>query len=64
MKIITKKEWDKASDEYKRIYEGTPYMLFKESDGRTYFGPVKIKEGDKLVDFKKPEIFKFHENKN
>ncbi len=51
MKIITKKEWEKAPGDYKKVYDGTLYMVYRE-DGGTCFGPVKILE-DNIVDFKK-----------
>ncbi len=50
MKIITKKEWDNTPEEYKRFYEGTPYMVYKEGDGSLYFGPVRIKDENKIID--------------
>ncbi len=54
MKLITKKEWEDTPEDYKRNYSGSLYMLYKEVDGSTYFGPVKIKSEDHIVDFKKP----------
>ncbi len=48
MKTITRNEWDKVSHDLKRVFETTPYMFYKESDGSIYFGPVRIIEGDAL----------------
>ncbi len=42
MKKVTQEEWDKTPDEYKKIYNDTLYMVYKELDGAVYFGPVKI----------------------
>ncbi len=42
MKIITRKEWEKTPKDYKRIYDDSLYMVYKDNDGSTYFGPVRI----------------------
>ncbi len=52
MKIITKEEWDNTPDEYKKVYDGTPYMVYKETYGKICFGPVKTKEEDSIIDFR------------
>jgi len=57
MKTITKKEWDSTPEEYKRVYEGTPYLLCKERDGKVYFGPVKIIGKEKINPIKKFGVF-------
>ncbi len=63
MKIISKKEWDNTPEEWKRIYDGTPYMLYKENE-TSCFGPVKIIEGDKIIGSKKLGALKFRENEH
>jgi len=52
MRIVTKKEWDNTPEENKRVYNGTPYMLYREGE-RTCFGPVRVIEGEKIMDFRK-----------
>ncbi len=51
MKIITKEEWEIAPEDYKKVYDRTLYMVYKETDGWTCFGPVKVLE-DGIMDFK------------
>ncbi len=48
MKIVTKEEWESTPEENKKVYDDTPYMVYRE-DGRTCFGPVKVLEGDNIV---------------
>ncbi len=42
MKTVTKEEWDKTPKEYKKIYYGTPYMVYKDTDGNMCMSSVKI----------------------
>ncbi len=56
MKIITKEEWEKAPEDYKKVYDGNLYMVYKETDGGTCFGPVKVLE-DNIIDFRR--FFKY-----
>jgi len=53
MKLVTKDEWDRTPDEYKKIYDGTFYMIYKETDGRVCFGPVKLKEDNMMRDLRR-----------
>ncbi len=53
MKVITKEEWSKAPQDYKKVYNDTMYMVYKESDGSTYFGPVKVVKEDNIKDLKR-----------
>ncbi len=46
MKSVTEKEWENTPGHYKNIYGDIPYMVYKDREGVTYFGPVKIKEED------------------
>ncbi len=44
MKSVSKSEWEQLSMDFKRMYDVTPYMVYKETDGSTCFGPVRIVE--------------------
>lgn len=45
MKVVSKKEWDRANKDYKGIRNGQPYMLyFDEETQSTVYGPVYIKK--------------------
>ncbi len=50
MKTIAKQDWEKVPESEKKIYDGIFYMVYKETDGRTCFGPVKVieEEHDKI----------------
>ncbi len=49
MKAVTREEWDKAPEEYKKVYDYNLYMVYKDEDGSTCFGPVRIVEkGNKV----------------
>jgi len=52
MKIISKNEWDRVPENNKKIYDLTPYMVYKDTDGSTCFGPVKITEENTMVNKK------------
>ncbi len=56
MKTVTKTEWDNTLNNDKKIYEGIPYMVYKENDA-TYFGPVRIVEGDDQINFSGRPVF-------
>jgi hypothetical protein len=44
-KVVTKKEWDRAHPDYKRMIKDKPYMMwFDKKTQSTVFGPVVIKE--------------------
>jgi len=50
MKAVRREEWDKAPEEYKKVYDDTMYMVYKEEDGSVCFGPVRIiEEGYKVT---------------
>ncbi len=53
MKVITKEEWGNTPQDYKKVYNDTMYMLYKESDGSMYFGPVKVVKEDNIKDIKR-----------
>ncbi len=65
MKLVTMEQWDNAPKENKKIYDGTPYMIYKEEDS-ICFGPVKVLEDN----IKKVEdrhiiyysVIKYHRN--
>ncbi len=52
MKVVTKKEWDNTPERYKKVYDGTFYMVYTETDGSMCFGAVEVKTEDDLMDFK------------
>ncbi len=53
MKVITKDEWDRVPKDNKKIYDVTTYMIYRDLDGSTCFGPVKVIEKNKTMKGKK-----------
>ncbi len=52
VKIVTKKEWAKTPKECKGEFHHTPYMIYREPDGSTCLGPVKIMGKDSIMNFR------------
>ncbi len=60
MRLVARKEWDSTPVEFKRVFDSTPYMFYKDSDGSACFGPVKIIEDSNSISDKKNSVDNSH----